>query len=154
MINTLSQVYATLNEAPVITLQFMGSGFETLSYVLGNEDIIIGETTYLKSNFQVALPESSNSGFSDLKFSLCNVNNEVYAHLQDALNQRIVLSARVDIRVPETLISDWSLTLDVKGLVFQEDKVQITASANDILNCEFPKLRYTALNFPGLKYIS
>lgn len=154
MINTLSQVYATLNEAPVITLQFTGDGFETLSYVLGNEDITIGETTYLKSNFQVALPESSNSGFSDLKFSLCNVNNEVYAHLQDALNQRIVLSARVDIRVPETLISDWSLTLDVKGLVFQEDKVQITASANDILNCEFPKLRYTALNFPGLKYIS
>ena len=82
------------------------------------------------------------------------MNNEVYSHLQDALNQRIVLSARVDIRVPETLISDWSLTLDVKGLVFQEDKVQITASANDILNCEFPKLRYTALNFPGLKYIS
>ena len=122
--------------------------------MLGNEDITIGETTFLKSNFQVALPESSNSGFSDLKFSLCNVNNEVYAHLQDALNQRIVLSARVDIRVPETLISDWSLTLDVKGLVFQEDKVQITASANDILNCEFPKLRYTALNFPGLKYIS
>ena len=113
MINTLSQVYATLNEAPVITLQFMGNGFDTLS-----------------------------------------VNNEVYSHLQDALNQRIVLSARVDIRVPETLISDWSLTLDVKGLVFQEDKVQITASANDILNCEFPKLRYTALNFPGLKYIS
>ena len=140
--------------SPVITLQFMGNGFETLSYVLGNEDITIGETTFLKSNFQVALPESSNSGFSDLKFSLCNVNNEVYAHLQDALNQRIVLSARVDIRVPETLISDWSLTLDVKGLVFQEDKVQITASANDILNCEFPKLRYTALNFPGLKYIS
>lgn len=154
MINTLSQVYATLNEAPVITLQFTGDGFETLSYVLGNEDITIGETTFLKSNFQVALPESSNSGFSDLKFSLCNVNNEVYAHLQDALDQRIVLSARVDIRVPETLISDWSLTLDVKGLVFQEDKVQITASANDILNCEFPKLRYTALNFPGLKYIS
>lgn len=154
MINTLSQVYATLNATPVITLQFMGNGFETLSYVLGNEDITIGETTFLKSNFQVALPESSNSGFSDLKFSLCNVNNEVYAHLQDALNQRIVLSARVDIRVPETLISDWSLTLDVKGLVFQEDKVQITASANDILNCEFPKLRYTALNFPGLKYIS
>ena len=154
MINTLSQVYATLNAAPVITLQFMGDGFETLSYVLGNEDITIGETTFLKSNFQVALPESSNSGFSDLKFSLCNVNNAVYAHLQDALNQRIVLSARVDIRVPETLISEWSLTLDVKGLVFQEDKVQITASANDILNCEFPKLRYTALNFPGLKYIS
>ena len=154
MINTLSQVYATLNEAPVITLQFTGDGFDTLSYVLGNEDITIGDTTFLKSNFQVALPESSNSGFSDLKFSLCNVNNEVYAHLQDALNQRIVLSARVDIRVPETLISDWSLTLDVKGLVFQEDKVQITASANDILNCEFPKLRYTALNFPGLKYIS
>lgn len=154
MINTLSQVYATLNEAPVITLQFTGDGFDTLSYVLGNEDITIGNTTFLKSNFQVALPESSNSGFSDLKFSLCNVNNEVYAHLQDALNQRIVLSARVDIRVPETLISDWSLTLDVKGLVFQEDKVQITASANDILNCEFPKLRYTALNFPGLKYIS
>lgn len=154
MINTLSQVYATLNATPVITLQFMGNGFETLSYVLGNEDITIGETTFLKSNFQVALPESSNSGFSDLKFSLCNVNNAVYAHLQDALNQRIVLSARVDIRVPETLISDWSLTLDVKGLVFQEDKVQITASANDILNCEFPKLRYTALNFPGLKYIS
>ena len=34
-----------------------------------------------------------------------------------------------------------------------KDKVQITASANDILNCEFPKLRYSALTFPGLKYL-
>ena len=153
MINTLSQVYATLNEAPVITLQFMGNGFETLSYVLGNEDITIGETTFLKSNFQVALPESSNSGFSDLKFSLCNVNNEVYEKLQPVIDNGIVLSATVDLRIPTTLVSDWSMTLDVKGLAFNEDKVQITASANDILNCEFPKLRYSALTFPGLKYL-
>ena len=81
------------------------------------------------------------------------MNNEVYDKLQPVIDNGIVLSATVDLRIPTTLISDWSMTLDVKGLAFNEDKVQITASANDILNCEFPKLRYSALTFPGLKYL-
>ena len=103
--------------------------------------------------FSISLPESSNSGFSDIKIALCNVNNEVYEKLQSVIDNGIVLSATVDLRIPTTLVSDWSMTLDVKGLAFNEDKVQITASANDILNCEFPKLRYSALTFPGLKYL-
>ena len=152
-LNTINEIYATLNESPVITIQFTGEDFETLSYVLGNEDKQIGNTLFEKSNFQLSLPESGNSGFSDVKISLCNVNNEVFSHLQTALNNRIVLSVKIDLRIPETLVSDWEIKLDVKGVVFQDDKVQITASANDILNCEFPKLRYTAQNFPGLKYI-
>lgn len=153
MLNTLSEIYATFNDSPVVTLVFSGENFDTLRYVLGNEDLTISGQTYEKSNFQVSLPESSNSGFSDIKIALCNVNNEVYEKLQSVIDNSIVLSATVDLRIPTTLVSDWSMTLDVKGLAFNEDKVQITASANDILNCEFPKLRYSALTFPGLKYL-
>lgn len=153
MLNTLSEIYATFNDSPVVTLVFSGENFDTLRYVLGNEDLTISGQTYEKSNFQVSLPESSNSGFSDIKIALCNVNNEVYEKLQSVIDNSIVLSVTVDLRIPTTLVPDWSMTLDVKGLAFNEDKVQITASANDILNCEFPKLRYSALNFPGLKYL-
>ena len=153
MLTMLSEIYATLNDSPVVTLVFSGENFDTLRYVLGNEDITISGQTYEKSNFQVSLPESSNSGFSDIKIALCNVNNEVYEKLQSVIDNGIVLSATVDLRIPTTLVADWSMTLDVKGLAFNEDKVQITASANDILNCEFPKLRYSALTFPGLKYL-
>lgn len=153
MLNTLSEIYATFNDSPVVTLVFSGENFDTLRYVLGNEDLTISGQTYEKSNFQVSLPESSNSGFSDIKIALCNVNNEVYEKLQSVIDNGIVLSATVDLRIPTTLVPDWSMTLDVKGLAFNEDKVQITASANDILNCEFPKLRYSALTFPGLKYL-
>lgn len=153
MLNTLSEIYATFNDSPVVTLVFSGENFDTLRYVLGNEDLTISGQTYEKSNFQVSLPESSNSGFSDIKIALCNVNNEVYEKLQSVIDNSIVLSATVDLRIPTTLVPDWSMTLDVKGLAFNEDKVQITASANDILNCEFPKLRYSALTFPGLKYL-
>ena len=134
-------------------IHLLYENFDTLRYVLGNEDINISGQTYEKSNFQVSLPESSNSGFSDIKIALCNVNNEVYEKLQSVIDNSIVLSATVDLRIPTTLVPDWSMTLDVKGLAFNEDKVQITASANDILNCEFPKLRYSALTFPGLKYL-
>ena len=75
MLNTLSEIYATLNDSPVVTLVFSGENFDTLRYVLGNEDLTISGQTYEKSNFQVSLPESSNSGFSDIKIALCNVNN-------------------------------------------------------------------------------
>lgn len=154
MINSLSQVYATLDTSPVITLDFTGDNFNRLSFVLGNNDITVDGVTYQRSNFQVSLPESNNSGFSDIKIQVCNVNNQVYEHLKEAIDNNIVLSVRLCLRLPDTLSIDWVMSLDIKGLALREDKAEITASANDILNCEFPKLRYNALNFPGLRYIS
>ena len=154
MINSLSQVYATLDTSPVITLDFMGEGFSRLSFVLGNADIVIEDVTYQRSNFQISLPESNNSGFSDIKIQVCNVNNQVYEHLKEAIDNNIVLSVRLCLRLPDSYTVDWAMSLDIKGLALREDKAEITASANDILNCEFPKLRYNALNFPGLRYIS
>ena len=154
MLTLLSEVCASLDENPIVTLQFKGQEFQTLYYVLGNEDLQIGDVTYLKSNIQVSLPERTNSGFGDINIGICNVNNQVYAALKQAIDSNIVLSVRLDLRIPDTLASDYDVTLNVKGVVFQEDKVQITASAADILNCEFPKNRYTAEKFPGLKYVS
>lgn len=154
MLSTLSEICASLDENPVTTLEFSGDGFTSLYYVLGNEDLKIGNITYLKSNFQVSLPERTNSGFGDINLAVCNVNNQVYDALKEAIDNNIPLQVRLDLRIPDTLASDYEVKLDVKGLVFNEDKVQITASAADILNCEFPKERYTALKFPGLKYVS
>ena len=106
------------------------------------------------SNCKYFVMPKSNVEFWQEKISRTIMrDNEVYEKLQPVIDNGIVLSATVDLRIPTTLVPDWSMTLDVKGLAFNEDKVQITASANDILNCEFPKLRYSALTFPGLKYL-
>ena len=79
MLTLLSEVCASLDENPIVTLQFKGQGFQTLYYVLGNKDLQIGDITYLKSNIQVSLPERTNSGFGDINIGICNVNNQVYA---------------------------------------------------------------------------
>ena len=44
--------------------------------------------------------------------------------------------------------------LTVTGGQLTRDTANFTASFCDMLNTEFPKLRYTAYNAPGLKYVA
>ena len=57
-------------------------------------------------------------------------------------------------RTGKTEAELYTLTLTVTGGQLTRDTANFTASFCDMLNTEFPKLRYTAYNAPGLKYVA
>ena len=46
------------------------------------------------------------------------------------------------------------ITLSITGGRITRESATFTASFCDMLNLEFPRLRYTATNAPGLKYVA
>ena len=96
----------------------------------------------------------SDSGFTDLAFSICGVSGQCYEYIKQALNSQSTTLLTLKQWHPETEAELYTLTLTVTGGQLTRDTANFTASFCDMLNTEFPKLRYTAYNAPGLKYVA
>lgn len=160
-LKTLNEVYASGNTAPIVGLVIQvptGSNiYNNLYYYLGNRgNIGLDARTYYPSSFQVALPTKNESGFTDLNFAICNVDNNIYKVYKSyddyvSKNPSYVILQQFH---PETLTKEYELKLTITGVQFTTKQVNFTASFCDMLNTEFPRLRYTQQNCPGLKYVS
>lgn len=159
-LKTLNEVYASGNTAPIVCLVLQlpnGNVYDNLYYYLGNGNkIALDGRTYSPSSFQVSMPTKSDNGFTDLNFAICNVDNEVYrqykrldVHTKDHPSYVILQQFH-----PETKVKEYELKLTITGVQFTMKQVNFTASFCDMLNTEFPRLRYTQENCPGLKYVS
>lgn len=159
-LKTLNEVYASGNTAPIVglVLQLPNGGlYYNLYYYLGNGDkLTLGGKTYLPSSFQVAMPTKSDNGFTDLNFAICNVDNEVYEQYKrfDGSTKDYPSYVILQQFHPETKVKEYELKLTITGVRFTVKQVNFTASFCDMLNTEFPRLRYTQENCPGLKYVS
>ena len=152
---TLNEIYASGGQLPVVTLSINNSEIGTLRYVLDNQPRQISGQTFEASAFTVQLPERSESGFTDLSFSICGVNGECFQYVRSALSSHATTYITLQHRHPEDLTSVlYELTLTVTGGQITREAATFTASFCDMLNTEFPKLRYTAQNAPGLKYVA
>lgn len=160
-LKTLNEVYASGNTAPIVALVLQvptnSSSFSYSYYYLGNGDkLTLGGQTYLPSSFQVAMPTKSDNGFTDLSFAICNVDNQVYKTYKgfDKYISRYPSYVILQQFHPETKVKEYELKLTITGVQFTMKQVNFTASFCDMLNTEFPRLRYTQQNCPGLKYVS
>ena len=154
MIYTLNEIYASGGQLPTITLQIDNDEIGQLNFVLGYEDKKIDDVTYRASAFTVQLPERSDSGFTDLSFSICGVNGQCFDYIKRALASHATTFLTLKQWHSETKELLYTLTLTVTGGQLSRDQANFTASFCDMLNTEFPKLRYTAFNAPGLKYVA
>lgn len=151
---TLNEIYASGGQMPVICLVINNQEIGTLRFVLGYEDREISGQTYRAAAFTIQLPERSDNGFSDLSFSICGVNGECYRYIRQALASGVPTYLTLTQYHPVSGASVYELTLTVTGGQITRERADFTASFCDMLNCEFPKLRYTAYNAPGLKYVA
>jgi hypothetical protein len=55
---------------------------------------------------------------------------------------------------PQTLEREYQLELTINSVHFSGATAQFTASFADMMNTEFPRLRYTAENAKGIIYVS
>ena len=154
MIYSLSEIYASGGQLPIVTLLIDNEEIGQLRFVLGYEDIKLADETYKASAFVVQLPERSDSGFTDLSFSICGVSGQCYDYIKRTLSSHATTYITLAQWHPETKEQLYILTLTVTGGQLTREQANFTASFCDMLNTEFPKLRYTANNAPGLKYVS
>lgn len=138
----------------MVTLTITNTATGTLRYVLSQENMQIGGADYTASAFTIQLPERSDRGFQDLAFSICGVNGECYRYINAALSSNSPTYISLVEYHPESMEALYSLTLTVTGGKITRERADFTASFCDMLNVEFPKLRYTAYNAPGLKYVA
>lgn len=152
---TLNEIYASGGQLPAVTLTITNAAVGTLRFILDNQPRTIGGDTYDAAAFTVQLPERSGSGFTDLNFGICGVNGEAFRYVQQALQSSAPTYLTLQHRHPEDLTAVlYELTLTVTGGQLTREAAVFTASFCDMLNTEFPKLRYTAQNAPGLKYVA
>ncbi|MEE3423646.1 MAG: DUF1833 family protein [Succinimonas sp.] len=151
---TLNEIYASGGQMPVICLTISNQEIGTLRFILGHEDREISGQTYRAAAFTIQLPERSDSGFSDLSFSICGVNGECYRYIRQALASGVPTYLTLTQYHPVSMAAVYQLTLTVIGGQITRERADFTASFCDMLNTEFPKLRYTAYNAPGLKYVA
>lgn len=152
---TLNEIYASGGQLPLVTLIINNAETGTLRYVLDNQPRQISGQEYEASAFTVQLPERSESGFTDLSFSVCGVNGDCYRYVRQSLASHATTYITLQHRHPESPADVlYELTLTVTGGQITREAATFTASFCDMLNVEFPRLRYTAHNAPGLKYVA
>ena len=154
MIYSLSEIYASGGQLPIVTLTIENDDIGELNFVLGYEDKKIEGVVYTASAFVVQLPERSDSGFTDLSFSICGVNGTCFNYVRRALQSHATTYITMKQWHPDSEEELYSLKLTVTGGQLTREQASFTASFCDMLNTEFPKLRYTANNAPGLKYVA
>jgi hypothetical protein len=154
MLYSLEEIYASGGRLPIVTLTITNESIGTLRYVLGYEDMQLWGDTYEKSAFTVSMPERSDSGFSDLSFGVDGVSGEAYEYMKRVIETQTTTYITVTQWHYEHRDKLSELTLTITGGRITRESATFTASFCDMLNLEFPRLRYTAANAPGLKYVA
>ena len=154
MLYSLEEIYASGGRLPIVTLTIRNDAIGALRYVLGYEDINLYGYTYEKSAFTVSMPERSDSGFSDLSFGVDGVSGEAYEYMKRVIETKTTTYITVTQWHYEYHDKLSELTLTITGGRITRESATYTASFCDMLNLEFPRLRYTATNAPGLKYVA
>ena len=154
MLYSLEEIYASGGRLPIVTLTIANESIGTLRYVLGYEDMQLWGDTYEKSAFTVSMPERSDSGFSDLSFGVDGVSGEAYEYMKRVIETQTTTYITVTQWHYEYHDKLSELTLTITGGRITRESATFTAAFCDMLNLEFPRLRYTSTNAPGLKYVA
>lgn len=158
----INTVYASAPAEYVVlpTIEILVSGIDPIRVVAAYEDVTAtletDETVTFKAGpFEHKEPSKDTSGNQTLTFAIANVMGEAQEAVEAALesgedvavNYRIFLST--DLTAPAS--NPYKMTL--RGGTFEGLMSQIEAGYFDLLNTQWPRRRYIAEEFPGLRYI-
>ena len=158
----IETVYASAPSEHVIlpTLEILVPGADPIRVVAAYEDVTAeletGETvTFQAGPFAYKEPSKDTRGLQMLTFSIANVTGEA----QEAVDRAIEEDAHVPVNYRVFLSSDLSAPakkpykMTMRGGSFSGMMVQVEAGYFDLLNTQWPRLRYTAELAPGLRYM-
>ena len=170
-LNTLRALWASGDRFPITTLEFdLTLGFKNngvawssantenviLRYALSQEDLTLDGNVYSASCFSAAMPERSEDTFQDLTFSIGDVNRDILRYVS-----RIMRNDRKNLNYvtmcqwnPDTLEKEFEIKMVINSVHIAGAGAQFTASFADLVNTEFPRLRYTSENAAGIVYVS
>jgi hypothetical protein len=158
----INVVYASAPSDYVIlsTLEILVPNYDPIRIVSAYEDVTatletLEAVTFSAAPFEYQLPSKDTSGSQRLTFSISNVTGEA----QKAVDHALTNVLDVPIIYREFLSTDLTapattpIKMNMRGGTFQGLTVEIEAGYYDLLNAEWPRKRYIAEEFPGLRYI-
>lgn len=165
----LADIYASGGDEIIIpTLSFRCSAWASPVHLARSIDPITatletGEAvTFLAGDFADQLVKQASEGQQAAQFVIAAypdpaIDNDIEPlALLDAARDA---GAKVYVDYREFILGDLSAparpveTLTVTGYTVQDDQLAFTASFYDLVNKAYPRRRYTARLFPGLKYV-
>lgn len=157
----IETVYASAPSGQVIlpTLEILVPGYDPIRVVAAFEDLTAtletAETvTFSQGPFEYRRPAKDTSGNQILSFAIANVTGEAQKAVEFALESDV----EVPVNYREFLSTDLTapannpIKMILRGGQFEGMMVQIEAGYFDLLNCAWPRYRYTADVFPGLRH--
>lgn len=111
--------------------------------------------TFTGAGIELALPKKDASGNQNVRFAIDNVTGEAQKMIEDAISagQRITLTLRTYISTDLAAPADFPFVATVKSAQFDRSRVQVDAGFFDLINTAWPRLLYTTVFAPGLKYM-
>jgi len=158
----IETVYASAPSDKVLlfTLEILVPGYDPIRVVSAYEDLTAtletGETvTFRAGPFNHAEPKKDTTGRQTLNFSIANVTGEAQKAVEFALQEdvEVPVNYRVFLSTDLTAPAKTPFKMKLRGGSFEGMMVQIEAGYFDLLNTQWPRLRYTADLAPGLRYI-
>ncbi|WP_418141502.1 DUF1833 domain-containing protein [Marinobacter sp. MA] len=158
--NTIKSAYATANEEIIRTLEILVPGVDPIRVCTGFVDRLLTLESGAKVEFtagplSIRRPKKDDSGQQTLSLSIANVT----AQGQEAIEAALESGAEVPVVYREYVASDLSAPasnpyrMTLRGGALQGIMIQIEAGYFDLLNTQWPRDRYTADQFPGLRYL-
>jgi len=158
----IETVYASAPSEYVIlaTLEILVPSFDPIRVVAAYEDLTAtletSETvTFQAGPFEYRRPKKDTSGNQTLTFAIANVTGEA----QKAVEAALEADAEVPVIYREYLSTDLTapaitpIKMTLRGGSFEGVMVQVEAGYYDLLNSAWPRKRYVAADFPGLRYM-
>lgn len=158
----IETVYASAPSEHVIlpTLEVLVPGYAPIRVVAAYEDLTATlETsevvTFQQGPFEYREPAKNTDGNQTLTFSIANVTGDAQKAVEFALESdaEVPVNYRVFLSTDLTAPAKAPVKMTLRGGKFQGLMVQIEAGYFDLLNTAWPRKRYLAELFPGLRHM-
>lgn len=157
--NTIKKAYAIADDEIIRSLEVIVFGVDPIRICTGFVDLTLTlenetEAEFIAGPLSIKRPSKNTSGQQLLSLSIANATAEG----QEAIEAALESGEEVSVIYREYVASDLSAPasrpyrMTLRGGAFQGIMIQIEAGYFDLLNTQWPRDRYTADRFPGLRY--
>ena len=162
----LAEINRMGGDAPLFALLIESEGCEPLAIAQGYKDVWLKDASgaarlFTASGMTIELPERKAGSAAALNFGVADVSGEAMARceqLRDSAHPVYVTcleyashGGKSSENAPEPA---WHLRLFGTSAAITPKGATFSAGWHDTLNAKYPYRRYTAAEFPGLKYVS
>lgn len=162
----LAEINRMGGDAPLFALLIESEGCEPLAIAQGYKDVWLKDANgaarlFTASGMTIELPERKAGSAAALNFGVADVSGEAMARceqLRDSAHPVYVTcleyashGGKSSEDAPEPV---WHLRLFGTSAAITPKGATFSAGWHDTLNAKYPYRRYTAAQFPGLKYVS